>query len=59
MFKQWDIPFKSIMVFEEQENINKKDVARLGNVADRIYDTLPTAKEELPVYLKKFSIPIN
>lgn len=59
MFKQWNIPFKSVMIFDDQENINKKDVSRLANVADKMYQTLPTAREELPTYVKKLSIPIN
>lgn len=55
-YEKWDIPFTSIAIFENQEDINKRVLARFSDVIEKQYSSLTSAKERLPDYLKKISI---
>ncbi len=55
-YEKWGIPFTSIAIFENQEDINKRVLARFSDVIEKQYSSLTSAKERLPDYLKKISI---
>ncbi len=55
-YEKWGIPFTSIAIFENQEDINKRVLARFSDVIEKQYSTLASAKERLPDYLRKISI---
>lgn len=54
MFREWGINFVPIVVFEDQEKINRKVLGRLTDIIDKQFSTLSSAKEELPGYLSKY-----
>ncbi len=54
--EKWKVPFTSIAIFENQEDINKKVLARFSDVIEKQYSSLTSAKERLPDYLRKISV---
>ena len=50
-FEKWGVPNESIGVFENQENINRRALARFSDVADKLFSSLPANKERLERYL--------
>lgn len=54
MFREWDVNFIPIVIFEDQEKVNRKVLSRLTDIVDKQFSTLSSAKEELPVYLDKY-----
>lgn len=55
-YEKWGVPFTSIAIFENQEDINKRVLARFSDVIEKQYSSLTSAKERLPDYLRKISI---
>ena len=39
-FEKWEMPFRSLAIFEDQERIGRKVLARLTDVCDRQYSSL-------------------
>lgn len=52
-FERWGSSFTSIGIFENQEDINKKVLARFSDVIEKQYSSLSSSKERLPDYLSK------
>lgn len=52
-FERWGSSFVSIGIFENQEDINKKVLARFSDVIEKQYSSLSSSKERLPNYLSK------
>jgi len=55
-YEKWGVPFTSIAIFENQEDINKRVLARFSDVIEKQYSSLTSAKERLPDYLRKISV---
>lgn len=55
-FKEWNIPFTSIGVFEESEKIGNKIQAQSMDTFDKQFSTLYSAKDGLDYYLNKMAI---
>jgi len=55
-YERWGFSFISIGIFENQEDINKKVLARFSDVIEKQYSNLSASKERLPDYLKKIHI---
>lgn len=55
-YERWGFSFTSIGIFENQEDINKKVLARFSDVIEKQYSNLSASKERLPDYLKKIHI---
>lgn len=55
-YEKWGISYTSIAIFENQEDINKRVLARFSDVIEKQYSTLTSAKERLPDYIRKMSI---
>lgn len=51
-FERWGIPHRSIGIYEDQEAMNRKDVARFTDIADRQFSTLGGNQERIERYIK-------
>lgn len=47
-FEKWGIPFTSLGIFEEQEKIRPKTLARFGDVCGKTFSNLSVARERFP-----------
>jgi hypothetical protein len=52
-FEKWKLPFKSIGIYEEQEKIAPKPVARFTDAAEKAFSSLRGNEERITEYLKK------
>lgn len=50
-FEKWDIPFHSLAIFENQESINRKVLARFSNVCEKQYSNLVSNRDRIERYL--------
>jgi hypothetical protein len=50
-FEKWGIPYRSLAIFENQENINRKVLARLSDVCDKQYSNLEANKDRIAGYI--------
>jgi hypothetical protein len=52
-FEKWGSSFKSLAIFENQENINRKVLARLSDVCDKKFSNLEANKERIKAHLQE------
>jgi hypothetical protein len=52
-FATWDVPYQSLGVFEDQESLDPKPVARFTDAVGKSYSNLPGNKKEIVRYLDK------
>lgn len=50
-FEKYGDPFRSMAIFEDQESINRKVLARFSDMCDKQFSTLATNKERISKYL--------
>jgi hypothetical protein len=50
-FETWGLPFRSLAVFEDQENINRKVLARFSDVSDKQFSSLAGNQDRIEHYL--------
>ena len=50
-YERWGVPHRGVGVFENQEDINRKSLARFSDVCDKQFSNLATNKERLARYL--------
>lgn len=46
-FQQWDVPFQTLAIFEDQESINRKVLSRFTDVCDRQFSNLTANKPKI------------
>ena len=52
-FERWGMGFQSMAIFEEQESINRKVLARFSDVCDKQFSSLSGNRERIQRYLKE------
>ena len=50
-FEIWDIPFHSLAIFEDQESINRKVLARFSDVCQKQFSSLTANRERITKFL--------
>ena len=52
-FEKWNIPFRSLAIFEDQEAINRKVLARFSDVCGKQYSSLAPNRDRITEYISK------
>lgn len=52
-YEKWGLPHRSLAIFEDQESINRKVLARFSDVADKQFSSLTANRERIQIYLKE------
>lgn len=52
-FEKWSLPLRSLAIFENQENINRKVLARLSDVCDKQFSNLEANKQRIISYVQE------
>lgn len=52
-FEKWGLAFRSLAVFEDQESINRKVLARFSDVCEKQYSSLGANKDRITRYLQE------
>ena len=51
-FERWQIPFNSLAIFNDQEAINRKVLARFSDVCDKQFSSLATNQDRIERFVK-------
>ncbi len=58
-FERWNIPFRSLAIFEDQESINRKVLARFSDVCEKQFSTLAGNHERIHRFLEANGLPVR
>jgi hypothetical protein len=50
-FERWDIPFRAVGIFENQEDVNRKVLARFSDVCDKQFSSLAGNNDRITRYV--------
>ena len=52
-FERWETPYRSLAIFEDQESIGRKVLARFSDVCEKQFSSIPANRERIARYLKE------
>ncbi len=52
-FEKWDVPFRSLAIFEDQESISRKVLARFSDVCEKQFSSLTGNQDRIKQFLKE------
>ena len=52
-FEKWEVPFRSLAIFEDQESISRKVLARFSDVCEKQYSNLAGNRDRIERYLNE------
>lgn len=52
-FEKWGMPLRSMAVFEDQESINRKVLARFSDVCEKQFSSLGANRDRISRYLNE------
>ena len=52
-FERWSIPHRSMAIYEDQEEVNRKVLARFSDVCEKQFSSLGTNKDRIATYLNE------
>jgi hypothetical protein len=52
-FERWNIPHRSLAIFEDQEEVNRKVLARFSDMCEKQYSSLGANKDRIAAYLSE------
>lgn len=52
-FENWHVPFKALGIFENQEEINRKVLARFSDICDKQFSSLMSNSQRISQYIKE------
>jgi len=58
-FERWGLRFRSAGIFEDQEQINRKVLARFSDVCEKQFSSLATNKDRIGRYVEDALIPLQ
>jgi hypothetical protein len=59
MFERWGRELDSVVVFSNEEDIARKPLARLSDVAGKFFSSLSVARDRLPAWLAEHTDPAS
>lgn len=56
-FEKWSVQFRSMAVFEDQEGVNRKVLARFSDVCEKQFSNLGANRDRITRYLNEIIVP--
>jgi len=53
-FEKWAVPFRSVGIFEDQEQVNRKVLARFSDACEKQFSSLAANKDRIERYLQEY-----